>query len=62
MEGGTYLSPPAFSLTASSANSPGEPESAGPDANTVTLVSGQMTRLGEDKPKDIYWPGTTSSG
>lgn len=62
MEGGNYLSPPAFSLTASSANSPGEPESAGPDANTVTLVSGQMTRLGEDKPKDIYWPGTTSSG
>ncbi len=62
MEGGTYLSPPAFSLTASSANSPGEPESAGPDANTVTLVSGQMTRLGEDKPKYIYWPVTTSSG
>jgi hypothetical protein len=61
-EGATFMKPPGFALTAASANAKSGVEDPEQEANTVVLTSGQMTRLGEAKPKFIYWPDSPSSG
>lgn len=56
--GGLTMKPPGFSLSAG----PVQRKEEGDDQKNVELKSGEMTRLGESKPKLIYWPETASSG